>query len=196
MIEAYPLAWPVGWKRSKVRRHARYQVSFAKARNELIRELSLMGVPDYNIIISSNVPTRRDGLPYANQREPNDPGIAVYWSKNREQHVIACDAWSLVRDNLRACGLAIQGLRLIQRTEASEILDRAFSGFAALPESTTRHWRDVLGLPEHPPPTKSDVLARYRDLVMANHPDRGGRTEVMAEINTARDEALREVADA
>ncbi|QNI55196.1 DnaJ type IV chaperone protein [Synechococcus sp. BIOS-E4-1] len=36
----------------------------------------------------------------------------------------------------------------------------------------------------------SEVRTRHRELMRIHHPDRGGRTEVMARINTARDKAL------
>lgn len=39
--------------------------------------------------------------------------------------------------------------------------------------------------------TAAEIRTRHRELLQIHHPDRGGRAEVMAAINTARDEALR-----
>ena len=77
MIEPFPLNWIPGKLRtpSHQRKQSQFQVSFAKARDGLLLELSRLGAS--NIIISSNVQTRKDGLPYANFREPDDPGVAV-----------------------------------------------------------------------------------------------------------------------
>jgi hypothetical protein len=188
-IEIYPLTWPANWKRTPahLRKSSRYKVSFARARDEVVRSLSLMNVRDYNVVISSNVPTRRDGLPYANMREPEDPGVACYWTKDSERRVIACDSWRTVRDNLRAVGLALEALRQLERTGASEILNRAFTGFAALPPAGG-DWRNVLGL--NGDVTIEQVELRYRTLAKMLHPDKGGSDEKMVALNKARDAAL------
>jgi hypothetical protein len=56
-------------------KYVRFQVSFAVARDHLLNELRLMGAR--NLTISSNVPLRRDGLPYANQGTVEDAGVAA-----------------------------------------------------------------------------------------------------------------------
>ncbi|MCC5608930.1 hypothetical protein LC612_19610 [Nostoc sp. CHAB 5834] len=67
-----------------------------------------------NIIISSNVPTRQDGLPYARHKEPDDPGVAVYFKIKDKNYALCCvgiarlrHRWLKVRHNLRAIGLHI-----------------------------------------------------------------------------------------
>jgi len=47
----------------------------------------------------------------------------------------------------------------------------------------------LLGL--HPPYTREDVLAAHKRALLVHHPDRGGHTEVMAQLNVARDELVR-----
>jgi hypothetical protein len=198
-IEVYPLTWPASWKRTLAhrRKNSRYKVNFARARDEVVRSLALMGVRDYNVVISSNVPTRRDGLPLANMREPEDPGVACYWTSmvidadkrgSTERRVIACDSWRTVRDNLRAVGLALEALRTLERTGASEILNRAFTGFAALPPAED-DWRNVLGL-RGIAVTSSDIEERYRALAKDAHPDSGGSHDAMVRLNRAREAAL------
>lgn len=193
-IDAHPLAWPDGWKRTP--RHARnrskYKVSFSHARDDLANELRMLARRDSDVVISTNVPTRRDGLPLANTREPEDPGVAAYWiTPDGAQHVIACDAWDTVRENVRAVGLAVGALRMLERTGASEILDRAYTGFAALPpQGGATDWPSVLSV--EPTATREQIELRYRELARLHHPDRGGDAAMMTKINAARDAALRE----
>lgn len=197
MYDAFPLTWPIGWQRTQIgrRKSSRYQVSFGQARDDLVNELCLFGCNINNIVISTNVPIRRDGFPYSGMREPDDPGVAAYWvTKDGTQNVIACDAWRTVRENLRAVGLAVQGLRLIQRTQATEILQRAFSGFAALPAtSSLPSWATVLGFSSVGGLTIEDVETAYRSCAMNLHPDRGGNHDAMVRLNQARDDAKRAV---
>lgn len=47
----------------------------------------------------------------------------------------------------------------------------------------------VLGLQQGA--SASDIRKRHRELMLIHHPDRGGRTEVMSQINAARDAALK-----
>lgn len=188
--EAYPLYWPEGWPRKKdyQRNSSRYELDFARARDELLRELRLIGARD--VVLSSNVPLRRDGLPLASTSEPSDPGVAVYWTDRKGRpRVIACDVWRRVRENLRAVGLAIESLRALERTGASELLERAFAGFARLPEGPD-HW-GVLGVSRGS--SKPQIDARFRELARQHHPDRGGDPSVMATITAAYHAVLGEV---
>lgn len=193
-IDAHPLAWPDGWKRtpSHSRHRSKYKVTFLKARDDLARQLRMLSRYSSDVVISTNVPLRRDGLPLANMREPEDPGVAAYWvDKKGKQRVIACDAWQTVRENLRAVGLAVEALRTIERAKASEILDRAYTGFAALPpQGGSTDWPSVLSIPRGA--TREEVELRYRELARLHHPDRGGDAAMMSRINAARDAALRE----
>jgi hypothetical protein len=202
MIEAYPLTWPVGWKRTDPHRRktSEYKVDFGRARDEVVRELRLLGAVTSTIVISSNIPTRRDGLPYSGMAEPHDPGIAVYWSVRRYdraasrdtliERTIACDVWRRTRENMRALSLAIGALRMLERTGTSEILDRAFTGFAALPPASngSRAWWEVLGFQS---PIALDVAEdAYRRGAREHHPDiAGGSHEMMVELNRAIEEA-------
>ena len=193
--DAYPLSWPVGWKRTPRfrRKPAPYKVGFGRARDDLIHSLELLRARD--VVLSSHLRTRLDGYPLAKQREPDDPGVAVYWiDRDGRPRVMACDKWDRVKDNVRALGLAIEAFRMLERTGASEILDRAFTGFAALPaEARQRTWREVLCLVDRHPVDREDVEIAYRTLARTRHPDRGGRPEEMVELNRARDQALREI---
>lgn len=194
MIEAYPLTWPDGWprKQSHQRNSSTYRVAFAVARDNLVRELRLAGARD--VIVSSNVPLRRDGLPLAGMAEPRDPGVAVYWTdRQRRPRVMAFDGWRTTRENLRAIGRAVEHLRGLERIGAT-MQERAFSGFALLPTASDDDdpWRR-LGL-ERGSTTRDQLVRRYRELVHRCHPDRGGDATEMALLNAAYERASREVA--
>ena len=192
-IEAYPLHWPEGWKRRTGKPHvSRYQVTFARARDELLHELRLMGCTQ--VVISSNIPLRRDGLPYANLREPEDSAVAVYWvDRDGAPRTIACDYWETVRDNLRAIGLTVSGLRVIERSGATDLLERAYMGFARLPATTKKPWRQVMAYDPGAHLTLYEVKSRYRQLARERHPDRSGSEAWMTELNEAFEEAKREL---
>lgn len=48
--------------------------------DRILDSLEKMGMSRRDIIISTNVPTRLDGLPRSGARVPDDPGAAVYWT--------------------------------------------------------------------------------------------------------------------
>lgn len=187
-IEAYPLAWPTGWPRARTRGRSQYQVEFIRARDHLLNELKLFGARE--IVVSSNVPTRRDGLPGSLRAEPVDTGVAVYWiDRDRKPRVMACDQWIKVRDNLRAVGLSIEAIRAIDRAGATGILERAFQGFAALPNPDS--WRGVLGYGPLDRPTADELKTRYREIARTAHADAGGTNEHMTRVNLAFEAAKR-----
>lgn len=190
----YPLYWPEGFTRTRAssRQRARYKVSPGMARDDLQRELTAMGAR--RVVVSTNIPYRADGLPYANMRKPDDVGVAVYWTtKDGSERVIACDKWDTVEHNLRAVGLAIEAIRALERTGASDILERAFRGFTALPASTSspkkRTWREVLGFHAGAFPTADVLKDAYRTVAKIAHPDRGGSQEAFVELEQAYAEA-------
>ncbi|MEH2086863.1 hypothetical protein [Nostoc sp.] len=79
LITASPLTRPPtkGRTHSSKRDSATYRAGFAKARDDLLNELRLFGAD--NVVISSDIPLRKDGLPYASFKKPLDLGISVYF---------------------------------------------------------------------------------------------------------------------
>jgi hypothetical protein len=73
------------------------------------------------------------------------------------------------------------------------VLDRAFVGFAALPEKASQPWREVLGIPSAVIASEDVIETRFRELARVHHPDRGGNAEKFHEIVQARDAARLEV---
>ena len=87
----------------------------------------------WNVVISSNVPLRQDGLPYASQagKRYDDPGVAVYFGLKGKALSMARDRFYSPRENIRSLILAINVTRSIER-HGGNTMERAFSGFAAI----------------------------------------------------------------
>lgn len=200
--QRYPLYWPEGRPRLPhyQRERARFETTFARARDEIIHQIGLMvgkyrfQIDAAKIILSTNVPLRQDGLPLAGKKAPEDPGVAVYFVYKGKQVCFACDRWTTVEDNMQAIAKTIDALRGIARWGTGDMLEAAFRGFTALP-SQTKNWRSVLGFAAGERPDAATIEARYRRLAMDAHPDRGGSTERMAQLNKARDEARQEIGE-
>ena len=97
---------------------------------------------------------------------------------------------------MQAICKTIDALRGIARWGSGDMLEAAFTGFAALP-APAQGWRDVLDVPVGSG-NNADQLARarmhYRACASANHPDRGGNSDTMAALNAAWEAAQRELA--
>jgi len=207
----YPLQWPIGWNRTPAQRREpgrfatrRYSdnsrledVTVAEAVQRLLAELLRMAIAEGDVVISTNVRTRLDGLPHSGEREPDDPGAAVYWRDMGRDRCMAIDRYSRVAQNIAALAATIEAMRAIERHGGAAILDRAFTGFTALPAPIVagmkRPWRDVLGFPADYPVSPALLTERYRSRASQEHPDKGGDAAAMAELNAARDEALQEL---
>lgn len=137
-------------------------------------------------MLSTNVPLNRNGVPYAGQKEPNDTGVAVYFERRGKAMVFACDKWASVQDNMRAIQKTIDAIRGIERWGASEMMERAFAAFEALP--APRSCWDILGIKPGAP--TDEIVSAYKAKAKRAHPDAGGSTAAMAELNRARQEAL------
>lgn len=200
---AYPLEWPLGWRRTPAAKrkqgrftklgHGEYKIqrplTVGDGVERVIDELSRMGVARRDVIISTNVRTRLDGLPRSGERLPDDPGAAVYWRRNKISSVIAIDMYTSVADNLAAIAATLDAMRAIARHGSAEVMERTFTGFIALPPPATG-WRAVLGSCT----TLDEARAAYRRLASINHPDRrGGDDAAMKKVNAAWEQAQKEL---
>jgi hypothetical protein len=190
MVEAYPLHWPVGYKRTNHRSSSRFNQTPDKAQALLRSELSRLGVS--KIVVSSNVPVRNDGGLYSDMmgaRIP-DPGIAVYFKYKGNDVVMCCDTYERPWENIYALAKGIEAIRGMERWGVSEFIERAFTGFKALPEqSSASKWWNVLGVREDSP--KDEITKAYRNLAKAHHPDAGGDKNMFASINEAYQQAMK-----
>jgi len=197
MAEAYPLQWPDGWPRTQAfqRCKSRYKIDANRAARGLFEAIRKLGASRDSVVVSTNVRPQS----FANRstvRPIEDPGVAVYWSTHKHgERVIACDRWLSVYENIHAIELAVEALRAIERAGATQILERAFAAFGALPASPDatpkRPWWEVFDIPEAFIPALSlpMVKAKYRELTAQLHPDRTGNPDSLTEINAAMREA-------
>lgn len=198
-MEAYPLQWPSGWKRTAKPRDSKFgkwnnRPTTARGRDEVIQELKrLTGDDRLKIIISTNLRVKLDGFPYSGQREPDDTGVAVYFKHNGDDMVIACDSFKTIGENLTGIARTIEALRGIDRWGCSELLHRAFTGFKALPEKIKYPWYEILGLPASATPEQ--IKTAYRKKAYETHPDHGGTTTLFDEVQKAYEEALSQFAN-
>lgn len=195
MTQAYPLQWPDGWPRTPPHRRQRsaFRVTPDKARQNLLSQLKLLGAAPGKVVISSNVALRQDGQPYADalRRSPEDPGVAIYFVLSGKTVAMARDIYLSPHENMHALGHAIEHMRGLERHGGAHMVDRAFSGFAALPAPKSgKDWWDVLECRRDA--SIEIIKAQHRRLAADHHPDRGGDADRMSEINAARDRGLAE----
>jgi hypothetical protein len=187
---AFPLQWPAGVLRTRnPQRSAFGEVTIHRAAKELTWEIERMRgrLP----VISTNLELRGDGLPYARQRPITDNGVAVYFTRNGRQMVFACDRWDRIEHNMRAITKTIEAMRGIERWGSSDLMERAFSGFEALPAPDP--WWMILGL-SGPTRSEREIKEAYRRASNSAHPDRpGGSHDRMSAVNAARDEGLKQI---
>lgn len=211
MTTAYPLHWPEGWPRTPAGersaghqfKQAKWQssqhhpsggymsrgaVTFAKARDQLYAELERLGAR--SAVISTNHPADVRGLPIESKRKVEDDAVAVYFQYRDRPMVMACDRFDNAAANMRSLGLAIEAMRQLERHGGGTMMEKAFAGFSALPPPKSC-WA-VLGIA--PRSTEVEIRRAWRDKMKEAHPDRDGSDAAAAELNSARDQALREIA--
>lgn len=185
MVEPYPLEWPSHIKPTTHRSIGPYRVSLARARDDLYKELELFGAT--KVVISSNARLRLDGKLAASQPilQPSTSGVAVYFTKNDEKYVIACDRWVHLQDNIRAVGLTINAMRAIERHGTGGMVASALSGYKAIPAQTGYRddWWLVLGISNDA--TRDELDTAFRERSKTNHPDVGGDEAAFHRITEA-----------
>lgn len=193
----YPLCWPVTRPRTPIedRGRARFsngtdyykrQLTIANALDRLQHQADLLDVE--SPIVSSNVPTRLDGLPKSGAREPEDSGVAFYFRLEDQPYCLACDRWDRAADNIAAIAAHINAMRGQERWVGD--LKTAFAGHKALPAPEQEEpWWVVLGVDEGASIYTS--MAAYKGLAKTAHPDMGGSNQKMARLNRAREQMER-----
>ncbi len=195
MTHPYPLAWPPHIPRWKgVRDNGQFRTSLPSAMDNVETSLRLFardsGKVIKGVVLSSNVTL--------GQNRPDDPGVAVWFEWDEMQVCIPVDRYGKVEANLQAIHLILEARRVELRHGTLALVRASFAGFASLPAPHRKKpWREVMGFQSTAVVTgivPSLIEARYRELAKQRHPDvPGGSAEAMAELNAARDEALREI---
>lgn len=190
-MEKHPLHWPTGYTRTKQRVKSLFKVSGNKAQKGLYHELKLLKA--FNVIVSSNVHVRPDGYIYSDglDHKIQDPGVAVYFKWKEKNIVMCCDQYLTVGENLQALNKGIESIRGMQRWGVSDFIERAFTGFTALPEGgvnkiKNRTWYEILECAEDA--DFNEIKSAYLEKAKTAHPDKGGSSELFLEITRARED--------
>lgn len=193
MENSYPLTWPFSVPRTKRPTWSKFdrKRSLETARKELWRELSRLGAQ--SPILSTNIRLRVDGFPYSNQRQPDDKGVALYFTLKGRRYCLPCDRWDRVECNVYAIAKHIEAMRGQDRWGVGSV-EQAFAGYQALPAPTqSRPWWEVFGMRDKSSLPADRLKSAYRVLAQRKHPDNGGSTEAMAELNQAYEDAKKEL---
>lgn len=195
MKEAYPLSWPDGYARTQwhSRKKSQFKQSMDQAQRFMQLEIERLGGRE--LIVSTNIPVRQDGGLYSDymRRKIDDPGVAIYFQYKKKAISMCCDQYLTVWENIYALGKGIEALRGMERWGVSDFLERAFTGFTALPSNVVIVQRDiweVLNLASKPAHA-SIVTEQYRQLAKRLHPDAGGTTEAFQELQSAYQQAIK-----
>ncbi len=176
---SFPLTWPPGFPRTKVREKGAFKTTLAGALNNVQDSLRKFATDSGKkldgLVMSSNVTL---GV-----QRPEDPGVAVWFVWDGMGVCIAVDRYLTVEANLQAIHHIIEARRVELRHGTLALVRATFAGFLALPAPTGKEWWRVLGV--HQGAHGEAVKAAYRKLAGEHHPDRGGDPARMAEINEA-----------
>lgn len=189
----HPLQFPMGRERIQNPERSKFKPgTIVDESQSIYRQIELMGGTD--IIISSNMQYKADGMPYYRQ-SVSDTGVAVYFKNaNGEEQCIPCDSWISLEENMRAIAKTIEAMRGIERWGGKALMNAAFSGFKALPSAIItpppdrekRPWWVVLGVDRSADaPT---VKQAYRRAQGTAHPDAGGTAYDFQEVQSAYEE--------
>lgn len=188
MISPYPLAWPDGVARTPAPRrlNSPFRTGFDQAVKNVSDSLRLFqkeaGVKIEHVLLSSNV-TLLD-------KKPSDPGAVAWFQMDGNWVAFGVDRFVSVEANIQAIHHIIEARRVELRYGGLAIVRQTFRSFIALPAPNNNPWWDVLQVRSDA--SRETIEANYKRLARDRHPDAGGSDAAMAELNRARDEALKE----
>lgn len=196
MTQHYDLDWPEGFDRTPPSDRRRYpggfEVSRRQAFDSILEELEKMDA--YNIEVQTAAPhrARQPHQPYKD-RDPEDPGVVVYFERDGKQFAVPCDRWNNLRDNARAIAKYLDAKRAIERygvaTVATELHTQALPAAGADAVTAAAPPHEVLGVD----PDAADAVVRgaARELIKEYHGDTGsGDHEQLQRVKEARDAML------
>jgi len=168
-----------------LRKHRTKTVSIPVAIDRLEDQLERLGAKA--AVLSSNLELRLNGQPRGGQRDPQDPGAAVWFNLGKKRMVLACDKWARVADNIAALAAHIKSLRSIENYGVGT-LEQAFEGYRSLEDFSKGEmpWRRVLGFLDDDMPSVREVEEKYRSRMKEVHPDMTGQAGLQAQqLNVA-----------
>lgn len=143
-------------------------------------------------VISSNLQLRRDGLPYSSRKEPDDPGVALYFVLDGETICIPNDRYDRIADCMAAIAGHLDAMRSMLRWGCGTSR-QAFSGYRAQLPPPGLDWQSTYATMSGAIP-KSVERAKelHREVFAQRHPDKpGGMSHAQAaRMNEARAAAI------
>jgi hypothetical protein len=183
-----------GPRRPQQERHrAGYAASWATVTSDLAKEAAGLGADEVLILLDvARDQLRMDGSgPKADADPP--PAVAVFMpASNVGALRFQCDRWDRWRDNVRAIGLTLQRLRLIDELGVAHS-GQQYTGWTAIGmgEAGPLNRDEALAvLQRHAGPDGADSRSwqdLYRLAVKTAHPDRGGSAAAFREVQAAKD---------
>lgn len=194
---SFPLRWPEGRPRTSQHEAARWReggrpLTMTIAERRLREQVAMMTRPGRNWrvtsqMLSTNIRHTASGARDRNvsRRDPLDPGVAFFFDLDGRPHVLACDRWDTVQDNIAAIAAHIDALRGQERWGVAD-LRQAFAGHVALP--SPEPWWVVLGVDRQA--TRAQIETAYRAAAKDAHPDTGGDRAAWDRLAEARSAGL------
>ena len=181
-IPPYPLAWPEGLPRTSPAAitSGQFKTTLPAARDNVEQELRRFGTDTGKRVTDVVMTSFLTGL----GSTPSDQGVAVWFTWDGAQRVLAVDRYKTVASNLQAIARIIEAQRTIMRHGGLNIVRATFRGFTALP--APEHWSETLALPRDA--SREDINRAWRAAAKAAATDEPKRLA----LNVARDAAMTE----
>lgn len=186
-------AFPPGWTRtaSHLRKRAQFDrsLTLARAYQDLLAEIRRLGAGDLRVDHDLRTYVADPMRPISGQRQPDDPGVVVYFTLRGRKIALACDKWDRAEHNLRAIAYTLEAKRAVERYGCAS-QEAEYRGYEALPPLASQEPEpdpyEVLGVARG---AAQDVVdAAYRALAKRTHPDTvGGSTEAFQRLQRARE---------
>jgi hypothetical protein len=181
-----PLAWPENEARTpghQKRSKSLFNTSLGRTLDQL--EAELLRFRAKNIVLSIDLPFRG---------KINDSAAALFFDLPGGRAIaICCDLYLKQDDNVRALYKIVEGMRTIERFGGSNVSQKTFTGFAALPPPPDA-WKTLgiskgVGEALSQKMRKEFVMDAFRERAKEGH----GAGKDMAALTEARDQALQEL---
>jgi hypothetical protein len=184
-VTAYPLHWPQGFPRTRLREKGTFRATLPAALAHVNESLRLFAADSgkklENVVMSSNVTL--------GQARPADPGVAVWFTWDDLGLCIPIDRYMTVEANLQAVHHILEARRVEIRHGSLALVRASFAGFLALPAPTApgpRPWWEVLGVASDAPPDVVTLAFRKeRSKAYPRDGGGGGDPQRFAELNEA-----------
>ncbi|MFD1600990.1 J domain-containing protein [Halobellus rarus] len=191
------LQWPPEWERtpsSDRSPNRSFQASLGTTTEDLSTEMDRLDPDEWRASTASGGSyTKSNGLPKYNAN-PDDPGFVLRWTEDGEQFAVACDAYSRLRDNVRAVYLWVHETRM----RGQRPVRTGDTEFAAARLPSADEEAVVATAPPHeilevaPDAGEAVVKAAARQKKAETHPDSGGDEQEFKRIVEAEEAMLDE----